>query len=204
MKYLKLFEQFLIKESDYAGGPDKVLYIYDNGDGRKRESITSYEYRKYSGREAEGKRLIEKILNGLKTAKSPDRKQTYINYVPEHLQVAVQTANAQNLQLVKFVSPHNTATFLNLLIDSSNKPVIFDIPGVAVDGWFTPCLYDPGSEDGGFTFRKPHNGFISEEELKNIIEKQGIPNEYGLKRALTNGYNYVVTSLAGENLVRNA
>lgn len=203
MKYLKLFEQFLIKE-DRGEGPDNVLYIYDAyGDDRKRESTTSYEYRTYKGTESEGERLIKHILNGLKTAKSPDGRNTYLNYVPEHLQVAVQTANAHNLQLVRFVNTHNGAPFLSLLIDSSNKPVTFDIPKVAVDGWFTPCLYDPGSEDGDYTFRKQHNGFISEEELKNIIDKQGIPNGNGLKVALGhNGYNYAITSLAGENLVR--
>jgi hypothetical protein len=170
LKYVKLFENFMINED--RGSTSDVLYIYDgenNKDGSK-DSVTSYKYER---------ERIDQLQN-------PNvYKEVFVDKFKGNQKLLDEISSAYEVE--KFYNTHNGVGFLTRLLDRNGKPLLnYTFGGkesiFICDGWFT-SFWD------GIEFNSQYKGecqFINEKELDELIESKRITNPLDLKSALKN------------------
>ena len=170
LKYVKLFENFMINED--RGATSDVLYIYDgenNKDGSK-DSVTSYKYER---------ERIDQLQN-------PNvYKEVFVDKFKGNQKLLDEISSAYEVE--KFHNTHNGIGLLTRLLDRNGNPLLNYMFGAKesifiCDGWFT-SFWD------GVEFNSQYQGegqFINEKELDELIKSKDISNPSDLKSALKN------------------
>jgi len=170
LKYVKLFENFMINED--RGATSDVLYIYDsesNKDGSKN-SVTSYKYEKIR---------LDQLSN-------PNfYKEIFADKFKDNQKLMGEISSAYEVE--SFKNTHSGVGFLTRLLDRNGNPLLnYNFSGkeslFICDGWFT-------SFRDGMEFNQgngKNDGFIDEKELDELIESKGIAKSQDLKSALKN------------------
>ena len=198
LKYVKLFENFMINED--RGATSDVLYIYDsesNKDGSKN-SVTSYKYEKIR---------LDQLSN-------PNfYKEIFADKFKDNQKLMGEISSAYEVE--SFRNTHSGVGFLTRLLDRNGNPLLnYHFSGkeslFICEGWFTD-FWD------GMEFNQGDGSdvlFIDEKELDELIESKRIAQSRDFKSALKNfttegnqpgkgPYIYSITDLSKLKLHKN-
>ena len=181
LKYVKLFENFSVNESEgYGGGPTKVLYCYVDDQGKNKKSTTSFKYYKETGKN--GENAVMKRLKG-----ALEIHPKCLDYIPSRHSILLDYAKGTHYPtgytVEGFYNTHQGAPLLERILDSRGNPVDFMAPE-CVYGWFSGKFYDVGLSDNYSMKNFGQGKWINEEELDLLIKTNDIQKPNDLKHAL--------------------